>query len=119
MPFYESVFIAKQDLTPAQLTDLVGKYTKVITDHSGKIVRQEDWGLRAFTYKIKKNKKGYYTLLHIDAPAEAVLEMQRLMRFDEDVLRSLTVKMDALPEGPSVMMERKKGHDDAEETELV
>ncbi len=107
MPFYENVFIARQDLTPAKVTELADKFAAVIEKDGGKVTKREDWGLRNLAYKIQKNRKGYYVLMNIDAPAEAVVEMERLMRLDENLLRYLTVKVDALEEGPSVMMEPK------------
>ena len=107
MPFYENVFIARQDLTPAKVTELAQKYAAVIEKDGGKVTKTEDWGLRTLAYKIQKNRKGYYVLMNIDAPATAIIEMERLMRLDENLLRYLTVKVDALEEGPSVMMEPK------------
>ena len=107
MPFYENVFIARQDLTPAKVTELTDKYVSVIENNGGKVSKRESWGLRTLAYKINKNRKGYYTLINIDAPAAAVVEMERLMRLDENLLRYLTVKVEALEEGPSVMMEPK------------
>ncbi len=107
MPFYENVFIARQDLTPAKVTELADKFAAVIEKDGGKVTKREDWGLRNLAYKIQKNRKGYYVLMNIDAPAAAVVEMERLMRLDENLLRYLTVKVDQLEEGPSVMMEPK------------
>lgn len=107
MPFYENVFIARQDLTPNKVTELADKFAAVIENNGGKITKREDWGLRTLAYKIQKNRKGYYTLFNIDAPAPAVIEMERLMRLDENLLRFLTVKVDELEEGPSVMLEPK------------
>ncbi|MBR3914048.1 MAG: 30S ribosomal protein S6 [Alphaproteobacteria bacterium] len=107
MPFYENVFIARQDLTPAKVSELTEKYASVIENNGGKVSKRENWGLRTLAYKIQKNRKGYYMLMNIDAPAAAVVEMERLMRLDENLLRYLTVKVDALEEGPSVMMEPK------------
>ena len=107
MPFYENVFVARQDLTPAKVTELTNKFTAAIEAKGGKVTKREDWGLRNLAYKIQKNRKGYYTLLAIDAPAAAVIEMERLMRLDENILRHLTVKIDALEEGPSAMLEPK------------
>jgi len=115
MPFYESVVITRQDLTPAKADEIIKKYIGIIEKDGGKVVRTENWGLRTFAYKIKKNKKGYYTLLNIEAPGPAIIEMERLMRFDEDVLRSLTIKVDALSDKPSVMMDKHK-HDDTDNT---
>lgn len=121
MPFYENVFIARQDLTPAKVTELTEKYVSVIENNGGKVSKRENWGLRTLAYKINKNRKGYYTLINIDAPASAVVEMERLMRLDENLLRYLTVKVDALEEGPSVMMEpksRKAKSEDKYEVEI-
>jgi small subunit ribosomal protein S6 len=121
MPFYENVFIARQDLTPAKVTELTDKYVSVIENNGGKVSKRESWGLRTLAYKINKNRKGYYTLINIDAPAAAVVEMERLMRLDENLLRYLTVKVEALEEGPSVMMEpksRKAKSEDKYEVEI-
>ena len=107
MPFYENVFVARQDLTPAKVTELTNKFVAAIESKGGKVTKREDWGLRNLAYKIQKNRKGYYTLMNIDAPAEAVVEMERLMRLDENLLRYLTIKVDALEEGPSAMLETK------------
>lgn len=107
MPFYENVFIARQDLTPAKVAELTDKYAQVVESMGGKVSKRENWGLRNLAYKIKKNRKGYYMLMNIDAPADAVVEMERLMRLDENLIRYLTVKVEALEEGPSVMMEPK------------
>ncbi len=107
MSFYEHVFIARQDLAPAQVEELTDKYAGVIESMGGKVTKREDWGLRNLAYRIKKNRKGYYVLMNIDASAEAVKEMERLIRIDEDIIRHLTVKVDQLEEGPSVMLAPK------------
>ena len=122
MPFYENVFIARQDLTPAKVAELTDKYASVVEAAGGKVSKRENWGLRTLAYKIQKNRKGYYTLMNIDAPADAIVEMERLMRLDENLLRYLTVKVDALEEGPSVMMEpkaRKAKSDDRYDVEIA
>ncbi|MBQ3034536.1 MAG: 30S ribosomal protein S6 [Alphaproteobacteria bacterium] len=115
MPFYENVFIARQDLTPAKVNELTDKYASVVESMGGKVSKRENWGLRNLAYKIQKNRKGYYTLMNIDAPADAVIEMERLMRLDENLIRYLTIKVDELEEGPSVMMEAKSRKFKAEE----
>ncbi len=122
MPFYENVFIARQDLTPNKVAELTDKYASVIEAAGGKVSKRENWGLRTLAYKINKNRKGYYMLMNIDAPAAAVVEMERLMRLDENLLRYLTVKVEALEEGPSVMMEpksRKAKSDDKYDVEIA
>jgi small subunit ribosomal protein S6 len=104
LAYYENVFIARQDISSVQVEGLTDTFTKVISDNEGKIVNIESWGLRTLAYRIKKNRKGHYVMFHIDAPAAAIHEMERQMRINEDVLRYLTIKIDAFDEGPSVMM---------------
>ena len=112
MPYYESVFIARQDVSAAQVDSLADDFSKVIEDGGGKVAKKESWGLRTLAYKIKNNRKGHYTLLNIDAPAGAVQEMERLMHINEDVLRYLTVKVDELEEGPSAILQSRSGRDE-------
>ncbi len=111
MAYYENVFIARQDISAVQVEDLTESFTKVINDNSGKIVKTESWGLRTLAYRIKKNRKGHYVMLNIDAPAGAIHEMERQMRINEDILRYLTIKIDAIEEGPSVMMNSRSRDD--------
>ena len=98
MPLYETVFIARQDLSPAQVDELAASWAKVITDAKGKVVKTDNWGLKTMAYRINKNKKGYYVLMNIDAPADAVLEMERQIRLNEDILRYMTIRVDAFTE---------------------
>jgi small subunit ribosomal protein S6 len=104
MPLYETVFIARQDVSAKQVEDLAKDFAKIVTDNGGQVKRTESWGLRTMAYRIKKNRKGHYTLLHIDAPFAAVAEMQRNMKLSEDVLRFMTVTIDEIPEGPSAIL---------------
>jgi small subunit ribosomal protein S6 len=104
LAYYENVFIARQDISTVQVEDLTETFTKVISDSGGTVVKTENWGLRTLAYRIKKNRKGHYVMLNIDAPAAAIHEMERQMRINEDILRHLTIKIDAFEEGPSVMM---------------
>ncbi len=115
MSFFEHVFVARQDLTPAQVDELANKFAGIIEKEGGKVTKRENWGLRNLAYRIQKNRKGYYVLFNIDAPAAAVTEMERTMRIDEDVIRHLTVKVDALEEGPSVMLAPKSKKEDGED----
>lgn len=94
MPLYETVFIARQDMTPAQVDELTTNLTKVITDGEGQVVKTDNWGLRSLAYKIQKNKKGYYVQMDIDAPAPTMLEMERQIRLNEEVLRYMTIRVD-------------------------
>jgi small subunit ribosomal protein S6 len=108
MALYESVFIARQDISAAQVEALAQKITEIITAQGGKVTKNEYWGLKNLAYRIKKNRKGHYTLLNIDAPAAAIKEMERNMRIDEDVLRYLTVRVEELEEGPSAMLRSRE-----------
>ena len=112
MAFYETVFIARQDLTEAQVKDLAEKFAKIVTDQGGKIHKTEHWGLRTLAYRINKNRKGHYVLIESDAPGAAIIEMERNLRLNEDVLRSLTVREEAVSTGPSIVMDKTRGDDD-------
>ena len=114
MPFYETVFIARQDLSPAQVEALTEGFVKIIKDGGGKVHKTENWGLRSLAYRIQKNRKGHYVLIETDTPPEALHEMERNLRLSEDVLRYLTVREEKLSEGPSAILAR--GDRDGEET---
>jgi len=105
------VFIARQDVSATQVDSLVETFQNVITESGGTICKTENWGLRTIAYKIKKNRKGHYVLMNIDAHSDAVLEMERQMRINEDVLRYLTLRVDEHETEPSVIM-RNKGSED-------
>lgn len=96
MPFYESVFIARQDIAAPQAEALADTFTSIIDAQGGKVTKRENWGLRNLAYKVKKNRKGHYILFNIDAPPAAIAEMERNMRIHEDVLRYMTVRVDEL-----------------------
>ncbi|TXH33491.1 MAG: 30S ribosomal protein S6 [Rhodospirillaceae bacterium] len=113
MPFYENIFIARQDVSSAQVEALTDQFVGILEAQGGKATKREYWGLKSLSYRIKKNRKGHYVLLNIDAPAAAVIEMERNMRIHEDLLRHLTVKVDELEEGPSAMLQsRGRDRDD-------
>lgn len=114
MPLYETVFIARQDISAKAAEDLAKDFGKIVTTSGGEVKKTESWGLRNLAYKIKKNRKGHYTLLHIDGPASAVLEMERNMRINEDVLRYMTVRIEKLPEGPSAILKHSDDDRDGE-----
>jgi small subunit ribosomal protein S6 len=115
MPLYEHVFISRQDLSTTQAEGLVEHFTTVLGDNGGKVVESEYWGVKTMAYKINKNRKGHYAFLKSDAPAPAVQEMERLMRLHEDVMRVLTIKVDAHEEGPSVQMQKRDDRGDRRE----
>ncbi len=112
MPLYEHVMIARQDLSGAQAEGLIEHFGAVLSDNGGKLVEHEYWGVKTMAYKINKNRKGHYAFLKTDAPAPAVQEMERLMRLHDDVMRVLTIKVDAHTEGPSVMMQKREERGD-------
>lgn len=107
MPFYESVLIARQDISGAQVDALADSFAEIITNGGGQIAKREYWGLRNLAYRIKKNRKGHYVLFNIDAPAAAVHEMERLMRLNDDILRFMTLRLEELDNDPSIMMQGK------------
>ena len=107
MALYESVIIGRQDLTPGQFETLLEKFITVIQSFKGEIKKRENWGIRNLAYKIKKNRKGHYTLLNIDGPPEAIQEYERLMRLDEDIIRFLTIKVKSIDDKPSPLMANK------------
>lgn len=110
MSFYETVFIARQDLSPTQVDALIDGYKKIMDEYKGKITKTEYWGLKKFAYPINKNSRGHYALLNIQAPAEAIQEMERQMRLNEDVVRYMSIKVEGLDENPSVMMKYVKNN---------
>jgi len=109
MAFYETVFIARQDITSAQAETLAETYSQMITDNGGKVTKTEHWGLKTLAFRMNKNRKGHYVLFNIDAPSAAVLEMERNMRINEDVLRYMSIRVDEHEEGPSAMMQNRGG----------
>jgi small subunit ribosomal protein S6 len=111
MAFYENVFIARQEISAAQVDALADQFTNALTENGGAVKKKEYWGLKSLTYRIKKNRKGHYVLLNIDAPPAAVHEMERQMRINEDILRFLTVRVEELEEGPSAMLQ-SRGRED-------
>jgi small subunit ribosomal protein S6 len=114
MPLYESTFIARQDLSRQDVARLSDAYAAIIESGGGKVVKNEYWGLRGLAYRIQKNRKGHYTLLGIDAPHEAVKEMQRNMRINEEIIRTLTVRVEEISEEPSPVMSARAGRDEGE-----
>jgi small subunit ribosomal protein S6 len=108
MALYEHVFLARQDLSQQQVDALVEQYKGVVEANGGSVGRVENWGLKSLTYRIRKNRKAYYTLMDLDAPAAALNEMERQMGLSEDVLRFLTIKVEKHEDGPSAMMQKRE-----------
>ena len=111
MALYENIFIVRQDVSSTQVDAITDSFEEIIREHGGSVAKREYWGLRTLAYRINKNKKGHYVLFNIDAPSEAVRELARQMRLNEDVLRELTVRLDSLPEAPSPIMLTKGDRD--------
>ena len=107
MALYESVIIGRQDLTPNQFEELIGEFIKIIESYKGVIKKRENWGLRNLAYKINKNRKGHYLLLNIDSSSDAILEYERLMRLNEDIIRFLTIRISSVDEKSSPLMNNK------------
>lgn len=107
MPLYEHVFLARQDISNAQVEALTKEFSDVIAEGGGSITKSEYWGVKNLAYKIKKNRKAHFSLLNIDAPAAAVAEMERRMGIQPDILRFMTVKVEAHETEPSVMMRKQ------------
>tara|TARA_B100000902_G_scaffold187415_1_gene179473 strand:- start:177 stop:548 length:372 start_codon:yes stop_codon:yes gene_type:complete len=108
MPLYEHVFISRQDLSNTQAEGLIEHFSTVLADNGGTVVESEYWGVKTMAYKINKNRKGHYAFFKTDAPAEAIQEMERLMRLHDDVMRILTIKVDEHDAGPSVQMQKRE-----------
>ena len=107
MPLYEHVLIARQDLSNAQAEGLIEHFSTVLADNGGTVVGSEYWGVKTMAYKINKNRKGHYAFLRTDAPSAAVQEMERLARLHDDVMRVMSIRVDAHEDGPSVQMQKR------------
>ncbi|MDA0239685.1 MAG: 30S ribosomal protein S6 [Proteobacteria bacterium] len=111
MSYYEHVFIVRQDVSAQQVEALTETFSGVITELGGTVEKTESWGLKSLAYRIKKNRKGHYVLLNLDAPSDAIKEMERQMRFHEDILRYITIKVDELDPNPSIQMQGRSRDD--------
>ncbi len=111
MALYEHIYLARQDISAQQVDALTARFKTVIEAFGGKVEKLEYWGAKSLAYRIKKNRKAHFSLLNIDAPPAALAEMERQMGINEDVIRFMTVRVEALEQGPSAMM-RKRDDDD-------
>ncbi|MES1201481.1 MAG: 30S ribosomal protein S6 [Pseudomonadota bacterium] len=107
MAYYEHVLIARPDISPQQVDALIEDITKTVTDLGGKVSKSEYWGLRNLAYRVRKNRKGHYALLNLDCPAEAVHELERRQKINEDVMRFKTIRVEELEEEPSPILARR------------
>ena len=111
MPLYEHVFLARQDASAQQVEDLTKQFQGIVEGLGGKVTKNEYWGVKSLSFRIRKNRKAHFTLLNLDAPPAAISEIERQERLNEEVLRFMTVRVDELEEGPSIMM-RKSDRDE-------
>lgn len=112
MRCYEHTFIARQDLSAQQAQALADGYAGVVAEHGGEVTKNEYWGLRNLSYRIKKNRKGHYLHLNLKAPAAAIDELERQERLSDDVIRYLTVKVEELDEKPSILMQVRSSREE-------
>jgi small subunit ribosomal protein S6 len=110
MPLYEHVFLARQDVSAQQVEELTAQFKGIIEQMGGKVAKLEQWGVKSLSYRMRKNRKAHFTFMNVDAPAAALNEVERQERLNEDVLRYLTVRVEAHEEGPSAML-RKSDRD--------
>jgi small subunit ribosomal protein S6 len=106
MPLYEHVYLARQDTSAQQVEELTAQLKGVVEGLGGSVTKTEYWGVKSLSYRLRKNRKAHFTLMNLDAPPPAINEIERLERLNEDVLRYLTIRVEAHEEGPSAMMRR-------------
>ncbi len=117
MSYYETVFIVRQHMSPTQVEAMADSYAELVGQYEGSVVKREMWGLRNLAFRMNKNRKGHYVMMHIDTPPAAIAEMERLMRISEDVLRYMTVRLEEIPKGPSPMLQQRERGDRPERGE--
>jgi small subunit ribosomal protein S6 len=115
MPLYEHVYLARQDLSQQQVEELTAQYKGVVEQMGGKIAKVEYWGVKSLTYRIRKNRKAHFTLMNVEAPPAALVEVERQEHINEDVLRAMTVRVDEHEAGPSAMMRKADRDRDRDE----
>ena len=115
MPLYEHVYLARQDLSQQQVEELTAQYKGVVEQMGGKVAKVEYWGVKSLTYRIRKNRKAHFTLMNVEAPPAALVEVERQEHINEDVLRAMTVRVDEHEAGPSAMMRKADRDRDRDE----
>ena len=108
MALYEHIFLARQDLSQAQVDALAATATEIVEANEGKVTKTETWGLKSLAYKIERNRKAHFVMLNIEAPGSVVAELERQTRINEDIIRYMTIRVDAHEDGPSVMMRKNE-----------
>ncbi len=117
MPYYESVLIARQEIGGGDAERLGEHYEELLSKEGASVVRREYWGLRRLAYRVRKNRKGHYLMFHVDGPGPAIQEFERQLRIDENVVRYLTMRLDQLPEGPSIIMKARAEREERRDQE--
>ena len=112
MSLYESTFIIRHDMSAQQVEQLAESFSDIIKNNGGDVTKTEHWGLKTLAYRIKKHRKGHYVFFNVDAPSAAVQEYERNLRLSEDVLRYLTIRVDALDPEPTPMMQARASRDE-------
>ncbi len=115
MPIYETVFMTRQDVGPAQVEELTKTFSAILAQNGGKVIKTEQWGLRTLAYKINKARKAHYTLIESDTPAPNLLEMERQMRIHEDVMRYMSIVLEEPSKGPSAIINKDNENERFEE----
>lgn len=108
MALYEHIFLARQDLSQAQVDALAATATEIVEANEGKVTKTETWGLKSLAYKIERNRKAHFVMLNIEAPGNVVAELERQTRINEDVIRYMTIRVESHEDGPSVMMRKNE-----------
>ena len=115
MAIYETVFIARSELSTQQVEKLTKDFSEILTKAKGKILKTEQWGLRTLAYRINKSRKGHYVLIESEVASDALIEMERQMRLNEDVMRFMSIKLEAPTKGQSKILDKSSEYDRNEE----
>ena len=113
MPLYETTFITRQEVSVSDVDKITAIFTQILKDNGGSVVKTEQWGLRDLAYPIKKSNKAYYTMLGIDAPVLAMTELDRRFSLNENILRSVNIKVSKISKNPSATIAKPELSDEA------
>ena len=111
MALYEHIYLVRQDVTAPQVEAPTETLKTLIAANGGSVAKVEAWGLKSLAFRIKKNRKAYFTLLNIDAPSAAIVELERQLSLNEDVIRYITLRVDEHEVGPSAMLRKREESD--------
>lgn len=109
MAFYECTFVVRADVSKGDVQKLTDTLSAIVTEQKETVIKNEYWGLRTLAYKINKMAKGHYVMLGLDCSPATLKEVERQIAINEDIIRHLTVRVDALDATPSVMLQQKSG----------